>query len=93
VIREHPKVKLTQTVGVPDHLLGEMVVGCIVPRDGATLSEDDIKAFAKEKLSSYKVPRRVLFFEEHELETTGSSKIKTAELRKLAADRLAAEAA
>jgi fatty-acyl-CoA synthase len=93
VIREHPKVKLTQTVGVPDHLLGEMVVGCIVPRDGATVSEDDIKAFAREKLSSYKVPRRVLFFEEHELETTGSSKIKTAELRKLAADRLAAEAA
>ena len=93
VIREHPGVKLTQTVGVPDHLLGELVVGCIVPHEGASLSEDEIRNFAKEKLASYKVPRRVLFFAENELETTGSSKIKTAELRKLAADRLASEAA
>jgi fatty-acyl-CoA synthase len=56
------------------------------------LSEDDIKTFAKEKLASYKVPRRVLFFAEDELKTTGSSKIKTADLRKLASERLAAEA-
>lgn len=90
VIRDHPGVKLTQTVGVPDHLLGELVVGCIVPHAGIALTEEEVKAWAKEKLASYKVPRRVLFFAETELETTGSSKIKTAELRKLAADRLAA---
>lgn len=93
VIRDHPGVKLTQTVGIPDELLGELVVGCIVPHAGVSLSEDEIKAWAKEKLASYKVPRRVLFFAESELETTGSSKIKTAELRKLAGDRLKAEAA
>lgn len=93
VIRDHPGVKLTQTVGIPDELLGELVVGCIVPHAGVSLSEDEIKAWAKEKLASYKVPRRVLFFAENELETTGSSKIKTAELRKLAGDRLKAEAA
>jgi fatty-acyl-CoA synthase len=92
VIREHPGVKLTQTVGVPDELLGELVVGCIVPHEGVSLSEDEIKTFAKEKLASYKVPRRVLFFAEKELETTGSAKVKTAELRKLVADRFAAEA-
>jgi fatty-acyl-CoA synthase len=92
VIRDHRGVKLTQTVGVPDELLGEMVVGCIVPHEGVALSEDDIKTFAKEKLASYKVPRRVLFFAEDELKTTGSAKIKTADLRKLASERLAAEA-
>jgi fatty-acyl-CoA synthase len=90
VIRDHPGVKLTQTVGVPDELLGEMVVGCIVPHAGTILTEDEIRSFAKAKLSSYKVPRRVLFFEEQELKTTGSAKIKTADLRKLASDRLAA---
>jgi fatty-acyl-CoA synthase len=93
VIREHPGVKLTQTVGVPDELLGELVVGCIVPRAGATLDEDEIRRYAREKLASYKVPRRVLFFAENELKTTGSAKIKTADLRKLAAERLAAEEA
>jgi fatty-acyl-CoA synthase len=92
VIREHPGVKVTQTVGVPDELLGELVVCCIVPHEGAALNEDEIKGFAKEKLASYKVPRRVLFFAEKELETTGSAKVKTAELRKLAAERLAAQA-
>ena len=91
VIRECPGVKVSQTVGVPDELLGEMVVGCIVPHQGKVLDEAEIKAFAREKLASYKVPRRVLFFAEDELETTASAKIKTADLRKLAADRLAAE--
>jgi fatty-acyl-CoA synthase len=91
VIRECPGVKVTQTVGVPDDLLGEMVVGCIVPHEGVVLDEATIQAFAKQKLASYKVPRRVLFFAEDELATTGSSKIKTADLRKLAAARLAEE--
>lgn len=92
VIRDCPGVKLTQTVGVPDELLGELVVACIVPHEGAELSEAGIRNFAKEKLASYKVPRRVLFFAEDELKTTGSSKIKTADLRKLVSERLAAEA-
>jgi len=91
VIRACPGVKLSQTVGVPDDLLGELVVGCIVPHEGATLTEDAIKAHAREKLASYKVPRRILFFDEDELQTTGSAKIKTSELRKLAGERLAEE--
>jgi fatty-acyl-CoA synthase len=93
VIRTAPGVKVSQTVGVPDDLLGEVVVACIVPHEGATLSENEIKAYAKRKLASYKVPRRVLFVDEDELETTGSAKIKTADLRKLASERLAAERA
>lgn len=88
VIRTAPGVKISQTVGVPDELLGELVVTCIVPSPGASLSEADIREFAKVKLSAYKVPRRVLFFAEDELATTGSAKIKTADLRKLAAERL-----
>jgi fatty-acyl-CoA synthase len=93
VIRDCAGVKISQTVGVPDELLGELVVTCIVAHEGATLSEDAIKAFAKEKLASYKVPRRVIFVTEADLKTTGSAKIKTADLRKLAAERLEAEAA
>lgn len=91
VIRACPGVKVSQTVGVPDDLLGELVVTCIVPFDGAALAERTIQDFAKQKLASYKVPRRVLFFAEDQLATTGSAKIKTADLRKLAAERLAAE--
>ena len=55
-------MKVTQTVGMPHETLGELVVTCIVPHEGATLDEDAVRNFAREKLASYKVPRRVLFF-------------------------------
>jgi fatty-acyl-CoA synthase len=88
LLRTMPQVKISQTVGVPHDTLGELVVSCIVAHQGAALSVEDVKAFAKEKLASFKVPREVLFFAEDELETTGSAKIKTADLRKLASERL-----
>lgn len=87
-IRSCPGVKLNQTVGVPDDDLGELVVTAVVPHAGAQLTEDDVRQYARRSLASYKVPRRVLFFEEADLKTTGSAKIKTADLRELAAKRM-----
>jgi len=92
VIAQCPGVKVTKTVDVPDELLDELVMTCIVPQDGVTLTADEIRGFAKERLASYKVPRKVLFFAESELELTGSAKVKSSELRTLAAKRLENEA-
>ncbi|MCB2078470.1 MAG: AMP-binding protein [Novosphingobium sp.] len=92
ILRDHPKVKISQTVGVPDELLGELVVTCIVPAEGTSPDEAEVKAYAKEKLAAFKIPRKVLFVEEADLQTTGSAKIKTADLRKLAAARLQEQA-
>jgi acyl-coenzyme A synthetase/AMP-(fatty) acid ligase len=88
IVREYPGVKIAATVGVPHETLGEMVVACIVPESGVALEEGAVRAFAAERLSSYKVPRRVLFLAESELNLTGSNKVKTAALRELAAKRL-----
>ncbi|MET0239056.1 MAG: class I adenylate-forming enzyme family protein [Sphingobium sp.] len=88
ILRDCPGVKVSQTVGVPDELLGELVVACIVPHHGAALDEAAVQAFARHALASYKVPRRVLFFTEDALRMTGSAKIKTADLRTLAARTL-----
>jgi fatty-acyl-CoA synthase len=90
VLSRCPGVKISMTVGVPDEMLGEMVVACIIPFEGAVLDDIAIRDFAKESLASYKVPRRVLFFREQDFATTGSNKIKSNELRKLAAARLEA---
>lgn len=92
VIAQCPGVKVTKTVGVPDELLGELVVACIVPHEGATLTAEEVRKFAKERLASYKLPRKVLFFDESELELTGSAKVKSSELRTLAVKRLENEA-
>jgi len=76
-------------VGVPHETLGEVVVACIVPHDDAQLTPDSVRGALKEVLASYKIPRHVLFFREEELGLTGSSKIKSSDLKALAAKRLA----
>jgi acyl-CoA synthetase (AMP-forming)/AMP-acid ligase II len=81
-------VKLAQTVGVPHETLGELVVACVVPHAGAALDEATVRNFVTERLASYKVPRRVLFFREGDLQLTGSAKVKTGELRTLVARTL-----
>ncbi|MFF0490155.1 class I adenylate-forming enzyme family protein [Nocardia sp. NPDC004068] len=84
----HPAVKVVRTVGVPHDTLGEVVVACVIARPGATVGEDELRTFLRERLASYKVPRHVLFFAEDDFELTGSAKIKTSDLRELAARRL-----
>ncbi|WP_417621291.1 class I adenylate-forming enzyme family protein [Parasphingorhabdus sp.] len=91
VLKKNSGIKAVQTVGIPHDTLGEIVVTCIVPHEGAKLDQSAVQSFAKEKLASYKVPRRVLFFAEEDLQLTGSAKIKAADVKKLAAERLAGE--
>lgn len=85
---QHSSVKVAQTVGVPHETLGEVVVSCVVPHDGATLDVEDVQAFLAQRLASYKVPRHVLFFRDDEIALTGSAKIKSSDLRQLAGKRL-----
>jgi fatty-acyl-CoA synthase len=91
VLATCPGVKIGKTVGVPHDTLGEMVVTCVVPNGEAVLDEAGIREFLKQRLASYKVPRRVLFFRQEDLSMTGTAKVKSAALRELAAKRLAAE--
>jgi fatty-acyl-CoA synthase len=91
VLAQHAGVKRSQTLGIPHDTLGEMVVTCIVPHEGTALDEPAIRAFARRSLASYKVPRRVLFFRDDELTTTGSDKLRTDALREQVARRLDAE--
>jgi fatty-acyl-CoA synthase len=65
-------------------------VSCIVPQEGVELDETAIRRFARERLASYKVPRRVLFFRDDELSMTGSEKVDADALRRLVAGRLRA---
>jgi len=89
VLADCPGIKLARTVGVPHDTLGEIVVACVVPHEGATPEEAAIRDFARAHLASYKVPRRVLLFAEDEISLTGSAKTKSSQLRQLAAERLA----
>ena len=81
-------MKVTKTVGLPHSTLGEIVVACVVPHDGANVEAEEIRGYLRERLASYKVPRHVLFLHEDDIALTGSDKIKSGELRELAAQRL-----
>lgn len=83
-----PGVKVARTVGVAHETLGEVVTACVVPQEGASLDPVEIRAYLRDRLASYKVPRHVLFFRDEEITLTGSAKIKSSDLRELAATRL-----
>jgi acyl-CoA synthetase (AMP-forming)/AMP-acid ligase II len=89
-LARYPGVKVSHTVGVPHETLGEVVVACVVPHDGTSLEAGEIRKFLRERLASYKVPRHVLFLREDDLALTGNAKIKSSDLRELAAKRLQA---
>ncbi len=61
VLYEHPKVQEAAAIGIPDPARGEVVKAFIVPRQGETLSEEEVLAWCREKLAAYKVPKQVEF--------------------------------
>jgi fatty-acyl-CoA synthase len=82
------RLKVGSVVGVPHPRFGEAVVLCAV-RSLDSVSAEDITGHLRGVLASYKVPRRVLFFDDEELTYTGSQKVRLEDLRSLAARRVA----
>jgi len=82
------RLKLGSVVGVPHPRFGEAVVLCAV-RSVDQVSAEDVTAHLRGVLASYKVPRRVLFFDDGEVSYTGSQKVRLEDLRSLAARRVA----
>jgi len=68
-------------VGIPHPSLGEVVVLCALPIPGTSPDPAAIRSYLRERLAAYKVPRHILFFEENEIEFTGSQKIQIGPLR------------
>jgi acyl-CoA synthetase (AMP-forming)/AMP-acid ligase II len=59
VLYGFPGVELAAAVGVPHPVYGEEIVAFVRPRGGVTLSEEAVRQFCRERLSSFKVPKRV----------------------------------
>lgn len=71
VLYQHPGVQDAVTVGIPDEYRGETVKAFIVPREGSLVTEEDIMAFCRKRLTAYKVPRLVEFRKELPKSTVG----------------------
>lgn len=81
VLFEYPKIKEAVVVGVPDPYRGETVKAFIVLQEGAKTTAEEITAFCRERLASYKVPRQIVFRDS--LPKSGVGKYLRRELRNM----------
>jgi len=71
LLADHPDVTEAAVIGVPDDEFGQRLKAFVVTREGAGVSEDDLKAYVKQNLARYKVPRSIAFLEELPRNPTG----------------------
>ncbi|WP_407547994.1 long-chain fatty acid--CoA ligase [Streptomyces sp. Pv4-95] len=64
VLYEHPDIVEAAVIGIPDAHYGEEVAAVVALRPGARLSGPDLRRWAKERLSAYKVPHVVAVVDE-----------------------------
>jgi long-chain acyl-CoA synthetase len=78
VIIQNPKVLEVGVAGVPDAYRGETVKAWVVPKPGETVTEEEIKAWCKDRIAKFKIPTQVEF--RSELPKTMVGKILRREL-------------
>ncbi len=76
---QHPDVLDVQVIGVPDQKYGEEIMAWIIPKEGKSLTERNIRSFCEGKISKHKIPRYISFTEEYPM--TASGKIQKFKLR------------
>ena len=80
LLRAHPAVDDVCVIGVPHDVMGELVCACVVPVEGAVITGDELKDFARDTMADYKLPDLVRFFDTFPM--TGSGKVKRRELER-----------
>ncbi len=85
----HPKVKDVQVVGVPSRKYGEEVAAFVQVKPGETATNEEMRAYCKDKIAFHKIPAFFMFVEDYP--TTASGKIQKYKLREQATKELGRE--
>jgi acyl-CoA synthetase (AMP-forming)/AMP-acid ligase II len=78
-----PEVETSAVTGLDDAEYGQIVAAAVVPAEGASPSAAALQAALRETLSSYKVPKRIVFVAEDAIPRTATGKLKLHELGRL----------
>ena len=87
LLESFPGVGLAVVVGLPDAERGEVVAAALVPAAGTAIDPAEMLRRARDELSNYKVPRRVLVLGEREMPYLANGKPDRLTVRGLLADR------
>ncbi|MDQ6419981.1 class I adenylate-forming enzyme family protein [Paenibacillus sp. LHD-117] len=79
-------VEDVMVLGIPDELYGEQICACVVPKPGAKLSADRLRADLAPYLSAFKLPKETIFLPS--LPMSGTGKVSVAEMKLLAMSEL-----
>jgi len=64
-------VQSVAVVGLPDKVMGEKIIACIIPAPGSSITDKDIIAYCKKRLANYKVPNVVMIMDEFPVTALG----------------------
>ena len=78
-LMSHPQILDAAVVGIPDEKWGETVLGFVILAEDASISEDEIIAYSREKIAGFKCPKTIKFINEIPRNPTG--KVLRRELR------------
>jgi fatty-acyl-CoA synthase len=82
----HPDIADVQVIGVPDERFGEELMAWVIPRAGASLDADAVRAFCQGRIAHYKIPRYVKTVDAFPMTVTG--KVQKFKMREQAIDEL-----
>jgi fatty-acyl-CoA synthase len=82
----HEEIADVQVVGVPDVRYGEELCAWVIVRAGASLDEDGVREYCRDRLAHFKVPRYVIFVDEFPMTITG--KVQKFKMREASIERL-----
>ena len=68
---QHPAVSEVQVFGVPDEKMGEEVCAWIQLNEGFDLSDEDVKAYCRDQITHFKIPRHIRFVTEYPMTVKG----------------------
>jgi len=79
VLASHPAVRLAQVIGLPDERLAEIPAAYVERNEGYHADAEELIAYVRERLASFKVPRYIRFIDEWPM---SASKIQKFKLRR-----------
>ncbi|MHB8589303.1 MAG: AMP-binding protein [Candidatus Dormibacteraceae bacterium] len=87
----HPDIADVQVIGIPSERYGEEVMAWVKPREGAKLTGDELAAWCKGKVATFKIPRHWKFVDSFPMTVTG--KVQKFKMREVAVGELGLEKA